>query len=336
MEDKYTDTDNLNKEQPTIREEQPLSLADNAPEDKAKTDEEIDASEELLPIENDSDDDQAEAAAADDSSDEPVQDAAEPLSFYALDDDISAPEVDIEEIEPAPSAIPDLDEAKEEDIEGPTPEEANEEPEEEPDTVDAPTDIVEKKKSRLIDSIFDFVELFVFTLVGVLVISSFFFRQSIVDGGSMKNTLNDGEKLIISDFMYTPECGDIIVCEDYSTALKKPIVKRVIAVGGQTIKVTPNAIYVDGVKLDEPYVYIDVHGYFYDTYPSYALMDNETLEYFPGVYYQLTVPEGELFVMGDHRNSSTDSREIGTVDEDSVLGKVILRFYPFDLFGKVD
>lgn len=174
-------------------------------------------------------------------------------------------------------------------------------------------------KPRRIDKFFDFIELVAFTLLAVMILTSFVFRHSIVDGESMENTLHSSEHLIISDLFYTPDRGDIIVCEDYTTSIPKPIVKRVIAIEGDTVKITSDGkVYVNGALVDESrYVYIDDLGYEYKE-------------------LELTVPKNEIFVMGDHRNKSTDSREIGTVSEDSVLGKVLLRFYPFNKFGKVD
>ena len=193
-----------------------------------------------------------------------------------------------------------------------------------------------ENKSRRVDGLFDFIELFVFTLAAVLLITTFLFRHSVVEGDSMLGTLHDGEALIISDLFYEPERGDIVVVEDFSTVLKKPIIKRVIAIGGDTVRITKTAVYVNGEELIEPYVFTDGLTYYYDVYPSLPLLNNDTLVVEPGEYYELTVPEGELFVMGDHRNLSTDSRDIGTVDEDAVLGRALLRFYPFDKFGKVD
>lgn len=186
-------------------------------------------------------------------------------------------------------------------------------------------DNYDPKKPRKIDGRFDIVELFVFTLLAVMIVTSFFFRHSIVKGESMENTLHDGEHLIISDFLYTPERGDIIVCEDHTAEVSTPIVKRVIAIGGDRIKITADGeVFVNGELIDESdYVYIDAYAK-----PHYR--------YTP---LEMTVPKGELFVMGDHRNNSTDSRDLiklGTISEDAVLGKVLLRFYPLSKFGTVD
>lgn len=194
----------------------------------------------------------------------------------------------------------------------------------------------EEAPSRFIDTVFDFVELAIFTLAFIMILTSFFFHHSIVDGDSMLGTLEDGQHLIISNFMYEPSSGDIVVVEDYTTALKKPIIKRVIATAGQKVKVAKEGIYVDGRFLEEDYVFISQAGYYYDPTPSEAIRENDTLVEVPGLYYEFVVPEGEIFVMGDHRNNSTDSRHIGTVDEDALIGRVILRFFPFDKFGTVN
>lgn len=193
-----------------------------------------------------------------------------------------------------------------------------------------------ESKPRRIDSIFDFIELFVFTLAAVFIITSFFFRYSVVDGDSMQNTLQDEQRLLLSNFFYDPKPGDVVVIDDRS--LKAPIVKRVIAVEGQTVTFKSNGVWVDGQLLDEDYVFIDEIGYEYSVIPHRELLDNaEKLDLEVGSgYYTLTVPDNEIFVMGDHRNVSLDSRMTGTYHEDSVLGKVVLIFYPFDEFGKIE
>lgn len=179
-------------------------------------------------------------------------------------------------------------------------------------------------KPRMIDWVFDFVEMFVFVLIAVMVLTSFFFKHSVVEGESMLNTLVEEDHLIISDLFYTPERGDIVVFEDYSTALKKAVVKRVIGLSGETVTVKINSagayeVYINGEYLDEPYAYNDIQ--------SYATGTGEWI-----------VGEGEVFVLGDNRFNSTDSRDhrVGTIDIDCILGKVLFRFMPFDKFGKVE
>lgn len=172
-------------------------------------------------------------------------------------------------------------------------------------------------KARNVDSRFDLAELFIFSLVAVLLISAFIFRHTVVDGGSMENTLKDGENLIISDLFYTPKTGDIVVVEDYHTPYRKPLIKRVIATGGQSVMILPTGVYVDGFLLEEEYVH---------TEPGYR--------YTPVA--EFTVPDGMIYVMGDHRDNSTDSRVFGCVSEEAILGRVLLRYFPFSRFGTVD
>ncbi len=186
---------------------------------------------------------------------------------------------------------------------------------------------------RKVDFIFDFLELFVFTLVAVLIVTTFFVRHSIVEGDSMLNTLHNGDTLIISDLFYEPRQNDIIVIE--SSDLGKAIVKRVIAVGGDRVMVKPDGIYVNGAKLNEPYVYTDGEDYIYDLSRCGKLRDNPSFRLIPGSHYEFTVPKGEVFVMGDHRNDSTDSRDLGTLPVDAILGKVLWRILPFDSFGAI-
>ena len=146
-------------------------------------------------------------------------------------------------------------------------------------------------------------------LVLVLVFS-FFFRIIQVDGSSMVPTLVNGDKLIVWGAGYTPQRGDVVIVDSY-TSYGKPLVKRVIAKGGDTISIDYDAgtVEVNGELLREDY----------------------------DVEFPYTVPEGTVFVMGDNRNESLDSRSsyVGCIDERDILGKVLLCFLPVSDFGVV-
>ena len=176
--------------------------------------------------------------------------------------------------------------------------------------------VAKGEPKAILKTVYEFVELLAFTVAAVLLLTLFVCRHSVVVGDSMTNTLKEGEHLIISDLFYKPQTGDIVVFDDVSVEDKSkgessPLIKRVIAVGGQHVSITEQGIYVDGEKLSEPYVYTGVY---------------EELE--------LDVPEGSLFVMGDHRNNSLDSRAFGVIDEGAVLGRVLFRLLPFTIYSR--
>ncbi len=171
---------------------------------------------------------------------------------------------------------------------------------------------------------FEFTELFVFAVAIILILFSFFVRQTVVDGGSMDQTLANGERLLVSDLFYTPASGDIIVFQSASTGFSYPLVKRVIATEGQTVRIEADGVYVNGVLLQEDYAFTNHHSYSYTSDKAILL----------GVTY--TVPEDSVFVLGDHRNSSIDGRDFGFIKESDILGRVILRLTPFDRFGAVN
>ncbi len=178
-------------------------------------------------------------------------------------------------------------------------------------------------KPRFIDWIFDIAEIFVFVLCAVMIITGILFRHSIVVGESMKTTLDDGDHLIISDVFYTPSRGDIIVFEDYSTPLHNAVIKRVIGLPGETVEVLFNE---DGSAL-----VIKIDGEIIDD--SHAYYGGGQLTVCPPV----TLGENEVFVLGDNRCNSTDSRNasVGPINIDAILGKLIVRIYPIDKFGTV-
>ena len=160
----------------------------------------------------------------------------------------------------------------------------------------------------------DFRDILV-TVCCFMLIYVVFFRSVVVVGSSMKDTLVNGDRLLlISTVLYTePKQGDVIVASKASFKDGEPIVKRVIAVGGQTVDIDfeTGTVYVDGQALEESYI----------SSPTTNDM---------GTQFPLTVPEGSLFVMGDNRGSSLDSRspQIGLVSQREIIGKVILLMIP--------
>lgn len=173
------------------------------------------------------------------------------------------------------------------------------------------------------------------SFVVVILLNSGVFALSGVVGPSMESTLQDSERLIIDKVSYKfnlPERGDIVVflndetidgftdsiknhLQDMSMKLKGEVrrnrlVKRVIGLPGDSINITNNQVYVNEVLIEEPYV----KGVTYTKY----------------ITYPLTVPEGKVFVLGDNRENSNDSRSFGSIDVDSIEGRVMLRYWPLN------
>ena len=165
--------------------------------------------------------------------------------------------------------------------------------------------------------IYEWIQCVIAALVVCVLVFVFIVRLVDVVGSSMYPTLENGDKMVVSGLFYTPKQGDIVVFrkDEYKP---EALVKRVIATEGQTVEINFNkgVVYVDGVALDEPYT----------AAPTYNQLD------FKGTQ---VVPEGCVFVMGDNRNDSTDSRDerIGMVDTDLIIGKVYLTVFPINHIG---
>ena len=162
---------------------------------------------------------------------------------------------------------------------------------------------------------YEWVQALVCSVLTVVLIFTFVVRIVRVSGESMRETLQDGDILVaVSRYLAGDlEQGDIVIVRDAYFKDGQPIVKRVIATEGQTVDIDleTGIVYVDGQALDEPYT----------REPTYQE---------EGTEFPLTVPEGELFLLGDNRNNSEDSRsaELGTVEEQCLLGKAVFLLFP--------
>lgn len=167
--------------------------------------------------------------------------------------------------------------------------------------------------------LFDWIRCILFAISIVIICLTFVFRLVDVDGSSMYDTLQHGDKVIVTNFMYEPKDGDIVVIS-HGAEYTNPIIKRVIATEGETIKLDydNDRIIVNGVVIDEPYLDGSTFGG--------NIGDNDVPE---------VVPKGMIFVMGDNRKVSMDSRstQIGLIDVNNVIGKAQFVAFPFGDFG---
>lgn len=172
----------------------------------------------------------------------------------------------------------------------------------------------EKEQKDSGRDLYEWVQALVCSVLAVVVLFTFVIRLIGVDGHSMVPTLQDGDRLLVLNSMlyHDYQYGDIVVLRKDSF-LDEPIVKRVIATEGQTVDIdfTTGSVYVDGKLLKEDYI-------------------NELTFLEEGTEFPLTVPEGSVFVMGDNRNHSSDSRDsrLGTVDARYIIGKAVILAFP--------
>ncbi|MCM1506907.1 MAG: signal peptidase I [Ruminococcus flavefaciens] len=191
-----------------------------------------------------------------------------------------------------------------------------------------------KSGNKLLSDVVEIIESTLITVFVIIMIFTYILHPVNVVGTSMTNTLQDGDRIFMTTVYGSLSYGDIVVINNDmaylldsdneiieknidGSSLKECIIKRVIAVGGQTVEIVPstNEVIVDGETLDEPYIR--------------ELTKNS------GVFdYPITVPEGYYFCMGDNRNGSSDSRnaDIGLIKEDQIYGKAILRYAPLSEF----
>jgi len=166
--------------------------------------------------------------------------------------------------------------------------------------------------------VYEWVEAVIFSVAAVVMLFTFIFRIVGIDGPSMLNTLQNKDRVVISILNYQPKRGDIVVLS--TKAVDKPIIKRIIALSGQKVDInyTTHTVYVDGVAQNEPFI-----------------KDPTTFQGLNPVKMPVTVPKNNVFVMGDNRNDSLDSRsgEIGMIDTRYILGNAVFRIFPVKSAG---
>ncbi len=190
-------------------------------------------------------------------------------------------------------------------------------------------DETKKEDEKPVDwfgEIAEILETMLISVFSILLIFAYLMRPVTVDGRSMVPTLYNEDKLVMFRLFYQPHVGDVVVVNnhgghvfagdavvDSGASLDECIIKRVIAVSGQKVEVDADqgAVYVDDVRLDEPYI------------NELTMTNDRAFE------YPIVIPEGYVFVMGDNRNHSTDSRSayVGLVDKNDVMGRAFFRYH---------
>lgn len=211
-----------------------------------------------------------------------------------------------------------------------------------PDVLKTENGTEAEKPMNVGKEILDWVVAIAFAVIIALVVKNFVFTLVNVKGASMEPSLHDGDRLFVNRLFYTPEKGDVVIFEpevekEAISAAEgdrgilqshKYYVKRVIATEGDTIYIDfkTGDVYVNNEKIDEPYIKEKTHneGSYIRELEAKGLYSKDS---------PITVPMGYIFAMGDNRNNSKDSRELGPIPKDEIMGGAVFRFWPLSSIG---
>ncbi len=168
--------------------------------------------------------------------------------------------------------------------------------------------------------VLEFIVMLAVALVVAWLLQTFVAQFYIVPSGSMEPTIETNDRIIAEKVDLNVQRGDIITFDD-PTGEHSTLVKRVIATGGQTVDLIDGTVYVDGVALDEPYTYGK------ESVPLSSTLDNMQID------FPYTVPDGSVWVMGDNRTNSADSRYFGAIPVSSITGRAIFVYLPLSAIG---
>ncbi len=178
----------------------------------------------------------------------------------------------------------------------------------------APAKGAKGKKQGVLGLVLEVVVIVVAAFAIAMLVQYFLIKPFTIHQISMESTLLEGDRILLSRLTYhfrDPQSGDVIVF-DSPVNQNEDLVKRVVAVAGQTVEIEDGRLYVDGVAQEEPY-----------------LLEQP----FEGAYPETVIPPGQVFVMGDNRNNSGDSRLFGPIDIDTIIGKAFVIYWPISRWG---